>query len=356
MTEQVTGLDLVALQLRIAAGETVPEQGTIAVRGAAIEARINCEAPAQGYRPELGIIRAYEIPGELRVESGIGVGSVVTPHYDAMIAKLIATGPTRAAALRTLRRGIGGFETLGVGTNQLFVRDLLGEYGTRALSTDYIGELYPDGWQPDPGILVLARAVAAFSTLHQWSSAQLPSSSPWQAKTGFRNVARAPAWARFVVSHDGAPVTVWLGRRADAWAVRIDGVEHAVTLAFDGAEHIRANDERFGFWRDGEGTWVSTLGMRWRVDVTSEVSALAAVTGAATAGGGTVRAALPGLVTAVNVVVGQTVAAGDVVVVLESMKLLFALKAPTAGIVGAVHCRAGETVANAARLVEITQA
>jgi len=58
VTEQVTGLDLVALQLRIAAGETVPEQGTIAVRCAAIEARINCEAPAQGYRPELGIIRA----------------------------------------------------------------------------------------------------------------------------------------------------------------------------------------------------------------------------------------------------------------------------------------------------------
>ena len=99
MTEQVTGLDLVEWQIRIAQGEKLPfEQAAIQVTGWAVEARINCEDPAHGYRPELGTVGRYIEPNGagIRTDSGIASGSEIPPQYDSMVAKLIGSGATRA--------------------------------------------------------------------------------------------------------------------------------------------------------------------------------------------------------------------------------------------------------------------
>jgi 3-methylcrotonyl-CoA carboxylase alpha subunit len=364
VTEAVTGLDLVELQLRIAAGEKLPlRQQDVAVRGWAIEARINCENPAQGYRPELGTLVDYQAPARagLRVESGVESGSTVSPYYDSMIAKLIGQGATRAAAARSLRQGLEELETLGVGTNQLFVRDLLAHphFLDRPLSTGFIGEAFPEGWSPAAELRELATVVAAFSVLHEEVVAA--GDGPWQQARGFRNVSRSGkhGWARYVVAFEGDATPVWLARRGERWLSRVGDTERLLDLRRDGARHVVVTLDgqrplRFGVHRAGADRFVTYAGDRRRLDVTSELRERASVAGDHSARSGTVTATLPGLVTTVNVTVGQRVEAGDVVVVMESMKLMFPMEAPISGEVSAVLCAPGQQVATAQALVEIT--
>ena len=365
VTEATTGLDLVEMQLRIAAGEPLAiRQEDLACRGWAIEARVNCENPARDYRPELGTIVDYHAPAgaDLRVESGVDVGSVVGPHYDSMVAKLIGRGATRAAAARALRAGLDDFEALGIGTNQLFARDMLAHphFLDRPLTTGFIADTFPEGWSAGARVFEGARAVAAFCELHGWdvTSSHAALATPWTLASGFRNVSRTVnhGWARFAVSLEGDPTSVWIAPVAGStdWRVRSGETETMLAIHFDGSRHVRAGELRFGFFRDRDGrTFVTHLGNRFAVDVQSEVRALAAVAGAKGARSGTVAATLPGLVTTVNVVVDQVVQAGDVVVVMESMKLMFSMKAPITGRVAAVLCEAGQNVSNAQTLIEI---
>ena len=377
VTESVTGLDLVELQMRIAAGEPLPwKQEDVQVRGWAIEARINCENPAEDYRPELGTIVGYTEPkrADLRVESGVHAGSTVSPYYDSMIAKLVGQGATRAAAVRSLRAGLDELETLGVGTNQLFVADLLDHPGflEEPLSTGFIGEAFPDGWSPPAETRDLAPIVAAFGELHGWRAGPDASVAPergdglgpWRTSPSFRNVSKRGkhGWARFAVTVDGRKTSVWIARRGERWLSLRGRDTDLLDLHFEPSAaptHIvatapRQPPVRFGFYREGADMFLDHRGDRVRVAVTSELLDRASVAGDPAARSGTVSAALPGLVTTVNVSVGQQVAAGDVVVVMESMKLMFPLEAPVAGEVAAVLCAPGQQVATAQALVEIT--
>ena len=282
----------------------------------------------------------------MRVDSGVAAGSTVSPYYDSMIAKLVGTGANRAAAVRALRAGLADFETLGVGTNQLFVADLLAQpqFLAQALTTSFIGDVFPAGWTPPAEIGELALVAAAFCELHGWTTEPRRTPTPWHAATGFRNVAK-DAWARFVA--DSTPV--WLARHGEIWRARVGEAMHDVAIAFDRPDHIRVGAYRFGI----AGRTISYRGVRYAPSITSELADRARSVGDQTARGGAVHATLPGLVTAVNVEVGQQIAAGEIVVVMESMKLVFALEAPIAGRVTAVACRPGQTVANAVLLVQI---
>ena len=396
VTEQVTGLDLVELQLRIAAGERLAfAQCDIVCSGWAIEARINAENPARDYRPELGDIVEYHSPdlaGEpalpgVRVDSGVRAGSTVTPWYDSMLAKVIGYGPSRAAARRRLLAGLDSYETLGIGTTQAFVGAVLNHprFLAAPLTTGFIGDNFPAGWQPEERIRELALAVAGFCALHDWQppgSAPGPHAGaaratapagPWRAADGFRNVGKHAnqGRARWHVELDGDASTVSLARRGARWRVWVGATELQLVIGFDGPSHVRVSvvdgertpntpaaaagrDYRFGMSRDADGQhYLSHGGVRWLAAVSAELQQLAAVAGSASVAGGKILATLPGIVTAVNVEIGQTVAQGDVVVVMEAMKLIFSLAAPSAGRVAALHCAVGQTVANAQLLVEI---
>jgi 3-methylcrotonyl-CoA carboxylase alpha subunit len=372
VTEHVTGLDLVELQMRIAAGEPLPlRQEDVQVRGWAIEARVNCENPAQGYRPELGTLVAYREPkrADVRVESGVEIGSTVSPYYDSMIAKLIGQGATRPAAVRALLAGLDELETLGVGTNQLFLADVLSHpHFEETLSTDFIAQAFPEGWSASPEAREIAPIVAAFGELHGWradaASAASPADDglgPWRTAPSFRNVSKRGkhGWARYAVTVDGAKSSVWIAPRGDRWLALRGKDTDLLELRFDGARHIVATAPRqpplrFGFYREGGETFLDHRGDRSKVAITSELRDLASIAGDPSARSGTVSATLPGLVTTVNVSVGQQVQAGDVVVVMESMKLMFPMEAPLSGEVAAVLCSAGQQVATAQALVEIT--
>jgi acetyl-CoA carboxylase biotin carboxylase subunit len=145
VTEMVTGLDLVALQLRIAAGEPLSlRQGDIAFHGHAIECRINAEDPAQGFMPQPGVIAHLELPAapDLRIDTDAASGTVVTPFYDPLIAKVIARGATRDEAIARMRAALAAFEIGGLPTNLGLHRAILddpafasGRFNTRFLET-----------------------------------------------------------------------------------------------------------------------------------------------------------------------------------------------------------------------------
>ncbi len=367
VTEQMTGLDLVEWQIRIAAGEALPlAQEQIAVSGWAIEARINCEDPAHGHRPEFGTVGRYvepSLPG-LRVDSGIAAGSIVSPHYDSMVAKLIGYGSTRAQAVDRLRDGLVSFEVAGIGTNQSLLAAIVDAplFRSGRLTTGFLGEAFPGGWHDDAAALHGARIAAALLALHQREGRATDAADPWQQGSGYRFMAAAGRRAamRLRVALDGEEVALsierdaqglWLARSGDdaAEPLRAQWLDDDVLLV--SPRHGVAR--RYVVARDGDVTVVNHLGTRWRFHLLSEVRALARAASHADAQGDEIRSEMPGAVTEIRVAPGDAVAAGDVLVVMEAMKLIFPLVAARAGVVAMVCCNAGDVVPRGQILVKL---
>jgi acetyl-CoA carboxylase biotin carboxylase subunit len=146
VTEAVTGLDLVAMQLRIAAGEGLPlAQSEVALEGHAIEARLTAEDPAAGFRPSPGRLSRFQAPvlEGLRVDTHCAAGTSIPPYYDSLMAKLIAHGSDRAAATALLIEALDGLEVEGVETNRHVLREVLAheDFANAAVSTLWLEEL-----------------------------------------------------------------------------------------------------------------------------------------------------------------------------------------------------------------------
>ena len=183
VTELITGFDLVAWQLAVAAGERLPvTQGEIPLRGHAIEARLYAEDPEAGFLPQVGRIELWSpARGDgVRVDAGVQTGTEVSPYYDPMLAKVIAHGPTRADAIRRLRSALRSTSALGVTTNRAFLLELLGsdEFATAAIKTDTIDRDWAGGRTPEP-VSDRLWALAAVVASHEestWSPA-----GPWRS-------------------------------------------------------------------------------------------------------------------------------------------------------------------------------
>ena len=375
VTEMVTGLDLVEWQIRIAQGEALPlAQADISAQGWAIEARINCEDPALGYRPELGTVVRYVEPvlAGVRTDSGIAAGSEIAPQYDSMVAKLIGHGATRALAIERLRAGLVGFEAAGIGTNQSLLCAIVDHSLFRAgqLTTGFLGEAFGDGWQGNPAALRDARIAAALQAL--WAqagagSARDPRHPPdyWQRQSGHRFMAAAGrrAVTRMRVALDDDEVALAIERDGrpdgDGWKVQIgtDAPCH-VRVQRLSAEQLLLTPQngaarRFTLTPDAELTIVTHLGTRWCLRVLSEVQALARVAAQVGARGSEIKSEMPGAITAIHVAPGDAVAQGDVLAVMEAMKLIFPLVAPRSGTVAAVRCALGEIVARGQTLLQL---
>jgi 3-methylcrotonyl-CoA carboxylase alpha subunit len=366
VTEQIVGIDLVELQLRIAAGETLPfAQDAIQARGWAIEARINCEDPAKNYQPQIGTVGAYREPDTagIRVDSGIGSGSVISPYYDSMIAKIIGFGANRATAARRLDQGLAQFEAAGIGTNQAFLRDLLARPAFHAapLTTLFMAEQFPHGWQIDPHIDNLALAAAAWHSLFPAAMPEADTAFPWQKASGFRTLAAAgrSGAASVHVESDRAPaVHITLTRCGPAMLVGLNGATLLVRFERLAADTLRVISDALApviFSVTGAGPDIAlfTAGMRWEMRVEPSLKVLARPVSRPNAGQGQTKSGMPGLITAVHVAVGQEVEVDEIILVMEAMKLIHSLRAEIKGVVSAVYCAEGDTVAAGLTLIEI---
>ncbi|MFD4560070.1 biotin carboxylase N-terminal domain-containing protein [Streptomyces sp. NPDC058469] len=338
VTELVTGLDLVEWQLRVAAGEALDfRQEDVRLTGHAIEARVCAEDPARGFLPSGGtVIRLHEPQGDgVRTDSGLSEGTEVGSLYDPMLSKVIAYGPDRATALRKLRAALADTVTLGVPTNAGFLRRLLAHPAVVAGELDTgLVEREADSLIPDEVPVEVYEAAAAVRldalrpTNDGWTD-------PFSVPDGWR-LGGAPKPVGFHLKVTEPVEYVPRGTHtvtADRVAVTLDGVRHT-------------------FHRAGD--WLGRDGDAWQVRDHDPVAA--SLSGADRSGAGSLTAPMPGTVTVVKVAVGDQVAAGQSLLVVEAMKMEHVVSAPHAGTVAELDVTPGATVAMDQVLAVVTPA
>jgi 3-methylcrotonyl-CoA carboxylase alpha subunit len=363
VTEMVTGLDLVELQIRVAGGETLPvTQESVKLHGSAIEARINAEDPAAGYRPALGEIQLFKAPEQagVRVDTGVRTGSVVSPYYDSLLAKVVAYGPDRSIAAARLSGALGDLAILGIKSSQAFLRDIVDHPAFRGghLTTRFIGETFPDGWTAQASDETDVMAAAAL-----WASARqpqraAPSLGPWATLGGFR-VSSTVGWVALDVTSETEHVELDISGNNDLYSFRIKENNSTLRVVVsDGRAVLTADgivrEYRFAF--DGNFVSISRDGTARIFQVAPRIESAGGNAALETAGAGRIVAPMPGLISQLNVAPGQVVAQGDTVIVLEAMKLMYSLPAQISGRVAQVFCTPGDTVPAGAPLVEIEPA
>ncbi len=357
VTELVTGLDLVELQLRVAAGEPLAlTQDEVVLRGHAVEARVYAEDPGTGFLPTGGRVLALREPSGpgVRVDSGIAAGVLVGADYDPLLAKVVARGADRAEALARLDAALAGTAVLGLGTNVAFLRALLADPDVRAgrLDTGLVGRRLADLARADLPPDVPGAATGA------WLLAREPRGpvvDPFDVPGGWRP--GGPAWVTRRLAVAGhAPLEVRCrGRAADAELVVGGGPPVRTRTAADPDGTVAHTHDgvtrRYVVAVDAHGvTWVSRDGRTWAVrDRAAGEAAAGAVAGAA----GPVRSPMPGRVSVVAVVEGERVTAGQQLVVVEAMKMEHVLTAPVDGVVRALRARPGGAVARDAVLLTL---
>ncbi|MFF2424569.1 acetyl-CoA carboxylase biotin carboxylase subunit [Streptomyces mirabilis] len=340
VTELITGLDLVEWQLRVAAGERLPYgQEDITLTGHAVEARICAEDPARGFLPSGGTVLALHEPqGDgVRTDSGLSEGTEVGSLYDPMLSKVIAYGPDRATALRKLRAALAETVTLGVQTNAGFLRRLLahpavvaGDLDTGLVEREAEELLAGSGDVPEE--VYDAAAAVRLSSL---APAEGGWTDPFSVPSGWR-LGGEPAP---VVFHLRAPGLEPVAHRPRGTSTVTPG---RVSVTLDGVRHT--------FHRAGD--WLGREGDAWHVRDHDPVAA--SLTGAAHAGVDSLTAPMPGTVTVVKVAVGDEVAAGQSLLVVEAMKMEHVISAPHAGTVSELDVTPGTTVAMDQVLAVIT--
>jgi len=294
VTEEITGVDLVEWQLRVAAGESIPKkQEELSIAGWAIEARLYAEDPAKGFLPSTGPLHHLDLGHEGRIETGVEEGDEISPHYDPMVAKLVAWGETRDDAIDQLIAMTDGVEIWPVRTNAAFLGNALGEddFADALLDTGFIEEkgdaLLADP-QPDDAI----RAAAADIAL-------LAAGVTEQPMAGFR-------------LNRAMRLSVALGQGGE-----FTTVDPAEAVLFESLPGF-ADDERVVVFADGQA---------------HEFDLVARGGGALAASDGAILAPMPGKDIAVDVAEGDSVTAGQRLMVLEAMKMEHALTAPFDGTV-----------------------
>jgi 3-methylcrotonyl-CoA carboxylase alpha subunit len=360
VTELITGIDLVEWQLRVASGEKLPlTQDQIALNGHAIEARIYAENPRKNFLPSVGKIRTWHMPDSsdgVRIDAGYRQGDLVSPHYDAMLAKAIAWATTRDAAIDRLNRVLEESDVRGVVTNIPFLSALVTHADVRAnrIDTGFIErelkELTPT--PPAPRDLEFAAAVAAI--LREEAKGQAGSLSPW-ATAGWMPVGQR--MREFAFRHEQAneqKVSLIYGKGASALVVDdrrmafaaapnggdgidlvLHGVKSRIVAIVEGHElYLRTRNGRYDLH------WVDPFGG----DDEEQV------------GEDKIVAPLPGTVVALLAGEGERLEKGAPILTLEVMKMEQTLRAPFAGVLRALKCKVGDIVGEGVELAEIEPA
>jgi 3-methylcrotonyl-CoA carboxylase alpha subunit len=358
VTELITGIDLVEWQLRVASGEKLPvAQDQIKLSGHAIEARVYAENPHKNFMPSVGKIRTWRMPDPsngLRIDAGYREGDAVSPHYDAMLAKVIAWAPTRDAAIERLNRGLEESDVRGIVTNIPFLSALVTHPDVRAnaIDTGFIErELKSLTPAPrSPGDIELCAAVAAILG-EEAKAARSDAHSPWRT-FGWMPVGRRQrlftfrhgqgAEQKVSLKYGKGPATLSIGERDIAFAsspsvdggfdLVLDGMKSHIVAVIEGHElYLRTREGRF------ELHWVDPFGGDDEEHV----------------GEDKIVAPLPGTVVALLAEVGANLEKGAPILTLEVMKMEQTLRAPFAGVLKKIKCKVGDIVGEGVELAEV---
>jgi 3-methylcrotonyl-CoA carboxylase alpha subunit len=376
VTEMITGLDLVEWQLRVAAGEALPRtQDSLAIGGHAIEARIYAEDPDRGFLPSIGRIAHWRMPEQgahVRVDTGFREGDDVSPHYDPLLAKVIAWGEDRDGARGELLRALAQCEVTGVTTNIAFLERVAAHeaFASGRLDTGLIdahrGELLAPAASASRRAL-LAAAMAEYCAIGDAARAFAATSadpdSPWHLTDAWWNGTATHRLA-FAFDDGERQHVVEVRPQADgsvtlAGAVAASGVRAALHDRRLAIEPYRASGGGSAMEaaytatvvRDGDVRQVFAPEVRSRLALVDPM----AHAGDETEHGGHLTAPMSGTVVAVMIEPGATVAKGAALVVLEAMKMEHTIVAPAAGRIVAVHFGVGDRVGEGADLVELEE-
>ena len=306
VTEEITGVDLVEWQLRVAAGEPIPlQQDELRITGHAIEARLYAEDPSSGFLPSTGPLDHFDLGSEGRIETGVAEGDMISPHYDPMVAKLVVWEKTRADAIEALADIAESVEVWPVKTNAAFLANAL-------LEDDFVEA------QLDTGFIE--------RKLERLVGDDAPDDAIWQAAADFTVLdaieENAPRPIGFRLNADPR-VAATLFHKGESRTVDVIGerdAAHATGFVEDARTVVFADGQGFEFALESRGS------------------------GAAAAGSGAILAPMPGKVIAVDVAEGDQVTAGQRLMVLEAMKMEHALTAPFDGTVTELSAATGGQV------------
>ncbi len=353
ITELVTGLDLVELQLRVARGEPIPTAAAEAmIDGHAIEARLYAEDPAAGFLPGGGVLHRFRIPAGPggRVDAGYEDGSVVTTHYDAMLAKVVAWAPTRAAAAARLADTLAGAEIHGVVTNRELLVATLRHPEFLAGQTDTgFFDRHPPAESQRPLDTETKRLHAAAAGLALVAAPAAQSPLPHGIPPYWRNVGDQTAPLTFEAAGERWDVVCrWTG---DGLQVSVDGTVFGPAeltgdvVAIDTAGVRR----RARVHRVGDVTYVDSAAG------SSVLHAVARFPDPATIGAeGSLLSPLPGMVSRLSVGEGDHVQAGQVLMTIEAMKMEHPVRSPHAGVVTVLNVAPGDQVDTTTTLLVVT--
>jgi acetyl-CoA/propionyl-CoA carboxylase biotin carboxyl carrier protein len=356
VTELVTGLDLVEQQLLVASGRPLGfGQDEVRLDGHAIEVRVCAEDPAHDFLPVTGTLIGYREPvgAGIRVDSGVTLGSTVTPHYDSLLVKVITNGSDRAEALDRMGHALQELRMLGVATNAGFLARLVELPVVRAgaLDTGLIerGEAAPLAGEDEGRQAAVAAAAIESVALYD----QATGHDPWDTLVGFRLAGpSAVAWELAPAGGAESVVVEIVGPPGDATAaVRGQAETRLDAVALDADRHAVTLDGETRTWDhawSGEDRWVAAGPDAFAFRLVEPV-----VEDAAAAAEGSLEAPMPGTVLEVLVAVGDTVAEGQVLLTMESMKMELTMTAPAEATVSAVLVHVGDGVTQGQALVEL---
>jgi 3-methylcrotonyl-CoA carboxylase alpha subunit len=363
VTEMVTGLDLVEWQLRVAAGEPLPlTQQQIALSGHAIEARLYAEDPKRGFLPSTGTLAHLRLPAPseaIRIETGVTAGDRVSPFYDPMLAKIIAWGPDRAAALRRLRAALDATEVVGPATNLEFLATVLRHdaYQDGAVATSFVeanaAELLTPAAPPDDRALAIACVWLLCQQRQDMDAAAAASTdphSPWHRVDGWRLNDVGHQTLRLRAGDE--PVAIDARADGAGWRLHVGGRElrGAAALADDGRLEVELDGAR---WRAGVVALGDQLHLftplgRFQVQRFEPL----AIAAAADEQGGVLTAPMPGKIVRQLIAAGDRVGRGAPLLVLEAMKMEHTIVAPGDGRIAALRYAEGDQVEEGAILLD----
>lgn len=351
VTEMVTGLDIVALQLKIAAGEPLPfTQDDVKFRGHAIECRIYAEDPANEYLPSAGRITSFGPPSGHGVRNDVGVyeGFEVSTFYDPMLAKLLVWGRDRRQAVTRMLTALGRYRLSGVKNNLAMLKAVVshpvfeaGEATTAFLQTEFMGSTRANGI-PEEAVLAAFGAIVLGVGMD---------ADPWSAGGPWRL-----AGARRIQLQHGSALFAIIGRRTgDEWSVDVNGkhcrtrfTTHGDTILVESEDGTRPAE----IARAGGVLEVTLRGQTYRLELAQAEEKHVHPEGHREKG---LAAPMPGLVLRVLVREGDQVHVHQTLVVIEAMKMEHAIEAPHNGVVKKVHCQEGGRVNEGQLLVELEQ-
>ena len=352
VTEMVTGLDLVHWQLQVAAGEQLPlQQSQIKLNGHAFEARIYAEAPDRDFLPATGRIDYLAEPDSVRIDTGVRAGDEIGINYDPMIAKLIVHADDRLSALAKMRKALGDYQILGVQTNIGFLSDLLDidAFVDENFDTGFIEthrEKLFDREEDDSSVSVCAAAMAVLPAIKNKGCPD-----PWTDKSGWR-MNQLPRH-RIRLSRDAAHYDVRIVADGAAWRVAFADKDFAVKARWLDDAHLQVEIDAcllampVLIENDNISIWYKN--QEWRFTRYNPMQSLDHESVA----GKQFVAPMPGAIIALPVAAGDTVEAGDTLLVMEAMKMEHSMVAPVKATVSEVFFAIGDQVEEGDRLITL---